>query len=99
MDKAIVNKVLFEIEQIDFLIRESQPIIVTCMEKIPNFWEKCGVSQIFHSFYNGVEKILLLLIKNSEFMSINADRWHSELFSKAFEKRMNGTQIFTSELK
>ena len=99
MDKAIVEKILFEIEQIDFLLREAQPIIVTCKNNVPNFWEKCGISQILHSFYNGIEKILLLLIKNNEFMYVNADRWHSELFAKAFEMRINGTQIFRSELK
>ena len=98
MDKTIEKKIYFEIEQIDELMEVSRPFLSTCLEREPEFGEKCGVAQILHSFYNGIEKLLLLIVKNSEIISIDVHRWHSELFMKAFEPR-NNKSIIRPQLK
>ena len=99
MDKNIEKKILFEIAQLDELMEASRSFLSVCLEREPEFGEKCGVAQILHSFYNGIEKLLLLIIKNSEIISIDVNRWHSELFIKAFEPRQNSMYIIRPDLK
>jgi hypothetical protein len=90
---------LFEIEQIDELITDSSPVFDLCKIREPDFVEKCGIALILHSFYNGIENILSLIIKNKDSGLPNGIKWHKELFIKAFEKTENRSQIFREELK
>ena len=99
MDSAIIQKILFEIEQIDELINESSPLFALCKIKDPDFVEKCGMAMILQSFYNGIEKIILLIVKDKDFGLPNGIKWHKDLFSTAFEETKNRTQIFREELK
>ena len=99
MDSAITQKILFEIEQIDELITDSSPVFHLCEIREPDFVEKCGIALILHSFYNGIENILLLIIKNKDVVLPNGIKWHKELFAKAFKKTENRSQIFREELK
>ena len=99
MDNTISQKIQFEIEQIDELINESSPLFDLCKIKEPDFVERCGAAMIVHSFYNGIENILVLIIKNKDSTLPNGIRWHKELFDMAFEETENRTQIFKEELK
>lgn len=98
MDSIITKKVLFEIDQIDDHIHSSSPLFNLCKIKEPDYVEKCAISMILHSFYNGIENILLLIIKNKDSNLPNGIRWHKELLNKAFEKTDNRTEIFRTEL-
>ena len=99
MDSVTSQKIQFELEQIDELINESRPLFDLCKIKEPDFVEKCGIAMILHSFYNGVENILLLIIKNKDSSLPNGIKWHKELFAKAFERNENRPSIFREELK
>jgi hypothetical protein len=99
LDNAISLKIQFEIEQIDELMRESSPLFNLCKIREPDFVEKCGIAMILHSFYNGIENILLLIIKNKDSKLPNGTKWHKELFGKSFEESKNRTKIFREELK
>ena len=98
MDSAITQKILFEMGQIDELINESSPLFELCKIREPDFVERCGIAMILQSFYNGIEKIILLIIKDKDLSLPNGIKWHKELFSTAFEKNENRTQIFREEL-
>ena len=93
MDNIITKKILFEIDQIEEHINASSPLFDLCKIKEPDYVEKCGISMILHSFYNGIENILLLIVKNKDSNLPNGIRWHKELLSKAFEKTGNRTEI------
>ena len=54
---------------------------------------------IIHSFYNGIENILLLIIKNKDSVLPNGVKWQKVLFAKAFEATENRSPIFREGLK
>ena len=99
MDNVTTQKILFEIGQIDELIHEASPLFDLCKIKEPDFVERCGTAMILHSFYNGIENILLLIIKNKESVLPKGIKWHKELFAQAFEATENRSQIFREDLK
>jgi hypothetical protein len=98
LDNAIIQKIQFEIEQIDELINSSNPLFDLCKIREPDFVERCGIALILQSFYNGIEKIILLIIKNKDMELPNGIRWHKELFDNAFKTTKNRTYIFREEL-
>jgi hypothetical protein len=55
LDSGIIQKITFEINQIDQLINESKPLFDLCKLKEPDFVERCGIALILQSFYNGIE--------------------------------------------
>jgi hypothetical protein len=99
LDSAITQKILLEIEQIDELIDESSFLFDLCKIREPNFVERCGIALILHSFYNGIENIISMIIKNMDSVLPNGIKWHKELFAKAFEKTENRSQVFKEELR
>ena len=99
MDNSIIQKITFEIEQIDENMDASQPLLDLCKTKEPDFVEKCGIAMILHSFYNGIENILLIIIKNTDSNLPNGLKWHKDLLYKAFEQTENRSKIFREELK
>ena len=86
-------------DQIEDNIKASSPLIDLCKIKEPDFIEKCGISMILHSFYNGIENILILIVKNKDSNMPNGTKWHKELLDKAFENTENRTKIFREQLK
>ena len=99
MDNSIIQKIAYEIEQIDENMNASQPLLDLCKIKEPDFVEKCGIAMILHSFYNGIENILLIIIKNTDSNLPNGLKWHKDLLHKAFEQTENRSKIFRDELK
>jgi hypothetical protein len=98
LDNAIIQKIQFEIEQINELLDEASPLFNLCKSKEPDFVEKCGMALILQSFYNGIEKIMLLIMKNKDIGLPNGIKWHKELFNNAFKGTKNRTYIFREEL-
>jgi len=98
LDNAIIQKIQFEIEQIDELINAASPLFNLSKNKEPDFVERCGIALILQSFYNGIEKIILLIIKNKDMELPNGIKWHKELFDNAFKGTKNRTSIFREEL-
>ena len=99
MDNAIIKKILFEIEQIDQLINDSSPLINLCNIREPDFIERCGIALILQSFYNGIENIVLLIMKNKSDILHDGKKWHKNLLLKTFENNENESRIFKEELK
>ena len=97
MDNKLKIKLSFEISQIDKLIEDGKPLLELCEEKIPNYIEISAAALLLHSFYNGIENILILIFKNNK-EEVTGEKWHSELLSKAFVSVANRKQIFKNEL-
>ncbi len=51
--------------------------------KQPDFIEMSAVMMILHSFYNGIENILVLISKHYDDLLSNNNKWHQELLEKA----------------
>jgi len=54
---------MFEIDQIDKLIEQTDPLLKLCKLKDPDFIEKSAMAAVLHSFYNGIESIFLIVDK------------------------------------
>lgn len=78
---------------------ESSPLFNVCRIKEPDFVERCGIAMILHSFYNGIENTLLLIIKNKDTLLPNGVKWHKELLARAFEPTENRPEIFRESLR
>jgi hypothetical protein len=65
LDSAVVQKVQFEVEQIDELLNASSPLFDLCSIREPNFVEKCGMALILQSFYNQYKKMKVLKYRAS----------------------------------
>jgi hypothetical protein len=92
-------KVSFEISQIDKLIDDSKPLLELCKLKTPDFIEMSAAAMVLHSFYNGIENILVLIFKHYDGQLPNSNKWHMELLEKSFLADENRKQIFPIELQ
>lgn len=64
MDKATVLKIEFEISQIDILLQETSPLLELSRRKTPDMVETAALGLFLHSFYNGIENILKMIISD-----------------------------------
>jgi hypothetical protein len=98
LDENVGQKILFEIAQIDEIIDSTKPLRDLCNIKIPDIIEKSAVALLLQSFYNGIENILIIIIKHFDFKLPSSSKWHKELLEKAFSKTSKRNQIFRTEL-
>ena len=54
---------------------------------------------MLHSYYNGIENILLLIAKGIDSNVPNSGKWHSELLNSMFNKTEKRNALFTDELQ
>jgi len=99
LDNGITLKINFEIEEIDELLNSARPVFDLCKIREPDYVERCAIALILHAFYNGIENIISLIIKNKELKLPNDINWHKKLLNMAFEKTENRSEIFKKELK
>ncbi|MDR1113987.1 MAG: hypothetical protein LBL50_02730 [Candidatus Margulisbacteria bacterium] len=99
MDSGVKKKIEFEIMQLDQLLSDAEPLLSLCKIKAPDFVELSAAALCLHSFYNGVENILLLIIKQLDLEIPIGDRWHKKLFDRAFEQTGARTAVFGKDLK
>jgi len=83
LDEKLKIRVLFEISQVDKLLNDSKPLLDLCKLKTPDFIEISAAAMLLHSFYNGIENILRLIIKFYDTKLPNDIKWHMELLEFA----------------
>jgi len=98
LDNELI-KINFEISQIDKLLDDCQPLIDLCKLKTPDFIEMSAAAMVLHSFYNGIENIIIMIFKNNNEKLPNSYKWHSELLEKAFTSNGNRKAIFDNDLQ
>ena len=84
MDDGIKAKITFEISQIEKSLDSGKPLFDLCKIKAPDFIEMSAVALLLHSFYNGLENILVLIFKHYNKSLPNGIKWHTELLERAF---------------
>lgn len=99
MDSGVKKKIEFEITQLNQLLSDAEPLLSLCKIKVPDFVELSAAALCLHSFYNGVENILLLIIKQLDLEIPVGDKWHKKLFDRAFEQTGARTAVFGKDLK
>jgi hypothetical protein len=64
LDIKVREKIEHEISRIEKLLSDAKPLLDLCKLKEPDFVEITATAQILHSFYNGVESVVMLFFKS-----------------------------------
>jgi hypothetical protein len=99
LDETVKIKIRHEISRIEQLLIDAKPLIDLCQIKEPDFVEKTAMAHILHSFYNGVESVIVLILKNIDEQLPNDYKWHKTLFNIAFGQNSRGFRIFQDDIK
>lgn len=88
----------FEQEEIDSLFQLYQKELLD-MEESPNQVELIAVAGVLHSFYNGIEKILLIIANNID-KNIPSDlNWHKSLLEQMAKENKHRKAVLTRDMK
>jgi hypothetical protein len=99
LDNNVREKIEHEISRIEKLLKDAKPLLDLCKIKNPDFVEITATAQILHSFYNGVESVVILILKNINYEIPNDNRWHKTLFEIMFGNNSKKISIFRNDLK
>ena len=77
-----IEKISFEIGEIDKLIEQSMPLISLCKIKTPDFIEIMAAATVLHSFYNGIENIFVVIAKEVDKKIPDGQKWHKVLLEQ-----------------
>ena len=84
LDESIKTKIEHEISRIDKLLNDVKPLLDLCKLKEPDIIEMTASAQVLHSFYNGIESIIVLFFKYMNEKLPNDNKWHKTLFEMAY---------------
>lgn len=90
------KKILFEINEIDQLLDYADPLIRICLTREPDFVELMAASSLLHSFYNGIENILVVIAKECDGTVPHGVKWHKALLLQMRENGKRG-EILSGE--
>jgi len=98
LNEKLKIKVLFEISQIAKLLDSHKPLLDLCRIRTPDLIEISAAAMFLHSFYNGIENILRLIVKVYDDKLPNDNKWHIELLGRAFVSNQNRKNVFRKEI-
>jgi hypothetical protein len=100
LDEVIKIKVDHEISRIDKSLNDVSPLLNLCkIKEQPDIIEITAAAQVLHSFYNGVESIIVLFFKYMNEKLPNDLRWHKTLLEMAFGTNSQNIKIFRNDIK
>jgi hypothetical protein len=97
LDNKIKQKIENEIAQINKLFCSGKPLLDLCRLKEPDFVEASAAALLLQSFYNGIESIILLVLKGLEEKIPNDIHWHKKILEKSLESNEKRSNIFRNE--
>jgi hypothetical protein len=99
LDENIKIKIEHEISRIEKLLEDVKPLLDLCKIKNPDIIEMTAAAQVLHSFYNGVESVIVLLFKYLDEKLPNDFKWHKTLFEMAFGNNSKNIKIIRDGIK
>jgi len=100
LDEIIKIKIEHEISRIDKQISDLSPLIDLCKQKEqPDIIEMTAAAQVLHSFYNGIESVSVLILKNMDEKLPDDSKWHKTLFEMSFGANSKNIKIFNNGIK
>jgi hypothetical protein len=99
LHEAAKLKIEHEISRIDKLLVDVKPLLTLCKIRKPDIIEITAAAQVLHSFYNGVESIIVLFFKYTNEKLPNDLKWHKTLFEMAFGTNSRNIAIIRNDIK
>lgn len=97
--EKLVKKVEFELDQIDKLLNRYDDLINKSRKEEIDTVELAALASIIHSFYNGIENILLLIAKNIDGIVPGGSNWHKDLLTQMGRETGSRKKVVSEELK
>jgi len=99
LNHETIVKVEFEISQIDKLLNETSPLLKLVNIKTPDMVETAALGLFLHSFYNGIENIIKIIVKDKNGKLPSGNKWHKELLDLCFLNTKENVQLFNDNLQ
>jgi hypothetical protein len=99
LDEIVKIKIEHEISRIDKSLADVKPLLDLCKIRDPDIIEMTAAAQVLHSFYNGVESVVVLFLKYKNEKLPNDLRWHKTLFEMMFGANSKGIKIIRDDIK
>lgn len=96
LPEAVLNKVRFEIEEIDNLLTVYEPLLNLARKRNLDLIEKTALAQVLHSFYNGLENIFLVVSKSTDGFIPTGVTWHRELLNQVSAETENRKPVLNT---
>lgn len=84
--------------QIDELIVTYEPLLEKSSRQVPDVIEKTALAAVLHSFYNGVEKIFLSIVKELDEDNPEGSHWHRALLLRMTEENTRRKSVISEKL-
>ena len=98
LPEQVSEKIEFELEEIGLLFELYKNELSNLKQK-PNLMEITAYAGILHSFYNGVEKIFLVIAKNIDGKIPDDSRWHKTLLVQMTVENEFRPAVLSQEMK
>ncbi len=95
----LVRRITDEIELLDEEVDAVRPLADKLRKADPDPVELRAAAATLHAFYSGIERILLLLVRQRDTTLPSGIRWHRELLDQAADGTGNRTAIISDELR
>jgi uncharacterized protein YutE (UPF0331/DUF86 family) len=92
------EKIDFEFEEIESLFELYKKELFDLKEK-PSLFELTAFAGILHSFYNGIEKILLIIASDIDKKTPADSEWHKSLLLQMTKKNETRDAVLSEEIK
>lgn len=93
-----IEKIQFEIDEIDQLLESYKSLIDRCISKTPDLVELTAIATILHSFYSGIEKVFVLIAKEIDLELPNEHDWHKKLLIQMSKPNNKRTIVISEEM-
>ena len=98
LPEQVIEKIEFELEEIGSLFELYKNELFDLKPK-PNLMELTAFAGVLHSFYNGIEKILLVIAKNLDKKVPDDSEWHKTLLLQMTTGSESRGAVLSGEMK
>jgi len=83
--KKLIEIVEFEISEIESELLPYSELIKKCKNREPELIEKTTIASILHSFYTGIENIIVTIVKYYDNTIVSGKNWHKKVIIIFYE--------------
>ena len=98
MDKIVIQKIEYKLDEIDKLFLEYDLIFQKIKEMEPDLFDMTILGSVLHSFYNGLESIFEIIAKNIDNSVPTGNKSHQELLHQMASENNVRNEILNEEL-
>jgi hypothetical protein len=99
LDKVVCEQLRSEIEQIDELFEQFAELIASSVSSEPDLVQRAALASVLHSFYTGVEAILLTVAKRVDAQVPVGARWHRDLLDQSVAATDRRPAVLTAAVR